>query len=139
MFKVISYNNRSCLKLENEFVLNENGTPLPINYSIHDYVNFFSIHDIFQGVLGDCFMIAAIMGITNNKELLAHIIPRDNATKKNMQLGAYHFRFWKLGDWYDVVIDDYLPVSSTYDLFFTRNLTFQNEFWIPLFEKAVAK
>ncbi|CAF0824493.1 unnamed protein product [Brachionus calyciflorus] len=136
---VISYNNRSFLHLKNEFVLNENGTPLPSNYSMYDYVNYFSIHDIFQGVLGDCFMIAAIMGITYNKELLAHVIPKDNASRNNMQLGAYHFRFWKLGNWYDLVIDDYLPVTNSYDLFFTKNLTYQNEYWIPLFEKAVAK
>ena len=112
---------------------------MPKNYSFIDYVNFFSIHDIFQGVLGDCFMIAAIMGITYNKELIAYVIPKDNASKKNMRFGAYHFRFWKLGDWVDVVVDDYLPVNKNYDLFFTRNLTYQNEFWIPLFEKAVAK
>lgn len=127
------------MQLQNEFVLNENGTPLPKNFSLYDYVNYFSIHDIFQGVLGDCFMIAAIMGITYNKELLSHVIPRDNACKKNMNIGAYHFRFWQLGEWYDIVIDDYLPVNKNYDLFFTRNLTYQNEFWIPLFEKAVAK
>lgn len=137
--KVISFNNLSGLQLTNDFVLNENGTPLPKKYSLNDYLNYFSVHDIFQGVLGDCFMVAAIMGITQNKELLSIIIPYDNACRKNMESGAYHFRFWKLGDWYDVVIDDYLPVNKRYDLFFSRNLTYTNEFWMPLFEKAVAK
>lgn len=103
------------------------------------YVNFFSVDDIFQGSLGDCFMIAAIMGITYNKRLLAFLMPIDNALRKNMSLGAFHFRLWKLGTWYDVVVDDYLPADCQFNLIFTKNVTFGNEFWISLLEKAVAK
>lgn len=79
------------------------------------------------------------MGSTHNKPLLSWLIPEDNALRANMDIGAYHFRLWKLGEWYDVVVDDFLPVSKRYDLFLTRNLTYQNEFWVSLFEKAVAK
>ena len=102
-------------------------------------MNYFSIYDIFQGQLGDCFLIGSIMGITRNKELLGFIIPADNAIRVNMNIGAYHFRLWKLGDWYDCVIDDFLPVNDRNEIAFTKNLTYQNEFWISLFEKAIAK
>ena len=95
--------------------------------------------DIFQGLLGDCFLIGTILGVTRNKELLLHIIPVDNAIRRNMRHGAYHFRLWKLGDWYDVVIDDFLPVTPAYDLILARNSTCTNEFWICLLEKAFAK
>ena len=125
--------------MKNEFVLNDYGAPLPKNFKLNDFVNFFSIHDIFQGVLGDCFLIGAIMGITRNKELLPFIIPKDNAIKAKIKNGAYHFRLWKLGEWYDVVIDDYLPVDGQYTSFFAKNVTYPNEFWVPLFEKAIAK
>ena len=79
------------------------------------------------------------MGLTKNQELLAVVIPVDNADKRNMQLGAYHFRFWKLGYWYDVVVDDFLPVDSNGTLIFSKNESYPNEFWVPLFEKAFAK
>ncbi len=57
----------------------------------------------FQGSCGDCFFIAAIIGLLRNKELLGHIIPADNTLPISKKSGSYHFRFWKLGDWYDVV------------------------------------
>jgi hypothetical protein len=84
-------------------------------------------------------MIAAIMGVTRNKKLVAMLMPEDNNSRASMKMGVYHVRLWKCGEWFDVVIDDYLPVNQKYDIFLTRNLTYQNEFWISLFEKAVAK
>jgi hypothetical protein len=81
-----------------------------------------------------------MMGLTKNRELLSFVIPPDNARAENMKTGCYHFRLWKLGEWYDVVVDDYLPTKlSTSSLIFAKNLTYENEFWISLFEKAIAK
>ncbi len=125
--------------MKNEFVLNDVGKPLPKNFKLDEYLNYFSIYDIFQGGLGDCFLIGSIMGITRNKELLGFVIPSDNAIRENMKIGAYHFRLWKMGEWYDCVIDDFLPVNSRFETFLAKNLTYPNEFWISLFEKAVAK
>lgn len=120
-------------------MLDTKGRPLNPNPSDIDYLRLFSVEDIFQGRLGDCFMIAAILGITSNKELLSHLIPKDNAYRRNMKTGVYHFRLWRLGDWYDVVVDDYLPVDNQYNIIFTRNLTHTNEYWVSLFEKSVGK
>jgi hypothetical protein len=79
------------------------------------------------------------MGMTLSPTRLAHIIPVDNAYKENSQFGIYHFRLWKLGSWYDVVVDDTLPVTLQSQMIFARNQTFLNEFWSPLLEKAFAK
>ena len=84
-------------------------------------------------------MIATLLGITKNREACARIMPMDNALKENMKLGAYHFRLWKVGSWYDVVIDDLLAVDTGYNLCFCKNMNQKNEFWIGLLEKAVAK
>lgn len=95
--------------------------------------------NIYQGSIGNCFLIAAIMSITLNKKLIAHIMPYDNSLPANMKLGAYHFRFWTLGFWTDVVIDDYLPMNTQGSLLFLNNKIYPNEFWAPLLEKAFAK
>jgi hypothetical protein len=105
-----------------------------------DYARFFTVYDIFQGWLGNCFHIGAMMALTRNEQLLEIVIPSDNALRHNMNMGAYHFRFWKLGYWYDVCVDDFLPTNSlNSELIFSHNKIYPNEFWVPLFEKAFAK
>ena len=57
----------------------------------------------------------------------------ENEINKHFFSGIFHFRFWQYGDWYDVVVDDYLPFSLTLNkLAFARNDTDQNEFWVSL-------
>lgn len=124
---------------KNEFVLDDQGNAPLKTMNESDYAKYFSICDIFQGWLGNCFHIGAMMALTKNEELLKVIIPIDNITRENMNYGAYHFRFWKLGYWYDIVIDDYLPVNNCSELLFSHNKVYSNEFWVPLFEKAFAK
>ena len=94
--------------------------------------------DIFQGNVGDCFLLAVIIGLTKNRDLLQHLIPMDNAEERNKTIGAYHFRLWSLGDWYDVVVDDILPYIGRSPIV-CSNRKFPNEFWVPLLEKAIVK
>ena len=79
------------------------------------------------------------MAFTKNEKLLEIIIPKDNLDEENIQLGSFHFRFWRLGYWYDVVVDDYLPTNISNELIFSYNKIYTNEYWVPLFEKALAK
>lgn len=44
----------------------------------------------------------------------------------------YHFRFNQYGDWYDIVVDDYLPCSHGGQLLFCQNKKQPNEFWPAL-------
>ncbi len=131
--------NNLKVNLKNEFILTKSGTVLAPDFNQSEFLSCFSTHDIFHGMLDDSILIGTIQGICRNEDLLTHLIPSDNAVRKNINVGAFHFRMWKLNEWFDVVVDDHLPVDTSQNLLFARNVTRSNEFWIALFEKAAAK
>jgi len=53
--------------------------------------------------------------------------------------GVFHCRFWRLGRWYDVYVDDYLPVCDDTRLPWGARSTDPDEMWVPLIEKAFAR
>ena len=121
-------------------MLDDKGQPPKSISDPATFYNCISINDIFQGTIGDCFLITTIVGVIKNRDLLQHLIPMDNAEERNKTIGAYHFRMWSMGDWYDVVVDDMVPSHISYKfLQFCCNMTFPNEIWVPLLEKAIVK
>lgn len=96
--------------------------------------------DVAQGELGDCWLLASVASLSLHDELFKQVCPVDQDFKKDDKFkyaGIFHFRFWKHGDWIDVVVDDRLPTFQNQLLYL--HSTTMNEFWSALLEKAYAK
>ncbi|XP_068444351.1 calpain 5-like isoform X2 [Clinocottus analis] len=107
------------------------------------FVDGISTRDLHQGSLGNCWMVAAISCLSSEPSLWKKVIPHHvdqewNPKHLDLYAGIFHFRFWRLGRWTDVVVDDRLPVSADGVLLFCRSAT-PREFWSALLEKAYAK
>uniref|UniRef100_A0A3P9HBS9 Calpain 5a n=1 Tax=Oryzias latipes TaxID=8090 RepID=A0A3P9HBS9_ORYLA len=108
----------------------------------HLFVDGISAHDLHQGQLGNCWFVAACSSLASREALWQKVIPdwKDqewDKEKPQSYAGIFHFRFWRFGEWVDVVIDDLLPTVSGQLLYGHSND--HNEFWSALVEKAYAK
>uniref|UniRef100_A0AAX7VDE7 Calpain 5a n=1 Tax=Astatotilapia calliptera TaxID=8154 RepID=A0AAX7VDE7_ASTCA len=108
----------------------------------HLFVDGISAHDLHQGQLGNCWFVAACSSLASREALWQKVIPdwKDqewDKDKPNSYAGIFHFRFWRFGEWVDVVIDDRLPTVNGQLVYCHSNDS--NEFWSALVEKAYAK
>ncbi|XP_076054857.1 calpain-5-like isoform X2 [Oratosquilla oratoria] len=103
------------------------------------FIDGASSSDVTQGQLGNCWFVAACASLAGVKELWHKVIPdyKDQEYNDDFHPGMFHFRFWRFGDWIDVVVDDLLPTIDG-QLIFVHSKT-QGEFWCALLEKAYAK
>ncbi|KAG7234788.1 hypothetical protein INR49_003967 [Caranx melampygus] len=108
----------------------------------HLFVDGLSAHDLHQGQLGNCWFVAACSSLASREALWQKVIPdwKDqewDKDKPESYAGIFHFRFWRFGEWVDVVIDDRLPTVNGELVYCHSNDS--NEFWSALVEKAYAK
>ena len=136
---------------------------------INDQATFFydgtESNDVMQGALGDCWFISALSIIATKDYLLRgefsqNILDDGKIDEEEIKMmsegiyppifhsfsskGIYCFRFFKNFKWRYVLIDDRLPCHAVYNENQTKKLIFahcrqDNEFWVPLIEKAYAK
>ncbi|GLG94827.1 AGAP012069-PA-like protein [Gryllus bimaculatus] len=102
------------------------------------FVGGASRSDVVQGALGDCWFLSACAAVAQNQELVKQVIPLGQVLCGEGYSGALTFRFWRLGHWETVRIDDRLPVDGSGQLLYAR-AAHPDEFWVPLLEKAFAK
>uniref|UniRef100_A0A8C9R1F8 Calpain-5-like n=2 Tax=Scleropages formosus TaxID=113540 RepID=A0A8C9R1F8_SCLFO len=108
----------------------------------HFFVEGISSHDINQGMLGNCWFVAACSCLALQPDLWKKVIPNWKEQEWDPKhpesyAGIFHFCFWIFGEWIDVVIDDRLPTISG-KLVYCHSKE-KNEFWSALLEKAYAK
>ena len=104
-----------------------------------DGVNRF---DVNQGMIKNCWFLAALANLADDPDALQRVIPRgqgfsEEETSGRPYLGMFKFRFFRFGEWFEVVIDDKLPTKNG-ELIYMKAGD-DAEFWSPLLEKAYAK
>uniref|UniRef100_A0A8C8CK60 Calpain 6 n=1 Tax=Oncorhynchus tshawytscha TaxID=74940 RepID=A0A8C8CK60_ONCTS len=116
--------------------------PREISDGPHLFVEGISSHDLNQGLLGNCWFVAACSCLALKPDLWQKVIPdwkEQEWDSKHLEnyAGIFHFQFWVFGEWVDVVVDDRLP-SINGELIYCHSKV-KNEFWSALLEKAYAK
>nr|AAT77812.1 calpain T [Gecarcinus lateralis] len=102
------------------------------------FIEGASAKDVTQGQLGNCWFVAACATLAGVKELWHKVIPDyKDQEYGDLHPGIFHFRFWRFGEWVEVVVDDLLPTIEG-QLIFTHSKE-RGEFWCALLEKAYAK
>ena len=101
------------------------------------YVGKRDRFDINQGEIGDCWFLAALANLAEDNEAFRRVVPDGQGFNKGEYTGMFRFRFYRFGEWVEVVVDDKLPTRRG-ELIYLKAKD-KNEFWSPLLEKAYAK
>lgn len=100
------------------------------------YVGEIDRFDINQGEIGDCWFLASLANLADDQEAFNRVVPKRQDFRNNYA-GIFRFRFFRFGEWVEVVVDDRLPTRNG-NLIYLKAKD-PNEFWSPLLEKAYAK
>lgn len=93
-------------------------------------VNGIDTFDVSQGRLGNCWFLSSISALAQKTKFIKRVLmPQYNNQPEAMAAGIYRFRFYRMGEWMDVIIDDLLPRKH-------HAKVTDNEYWVPLVEKG---
>ena len=103
------------------------------------FIKGYCEDDVIQGLLGDCWFVAPVASLALQHSLVKKVIPHSDQQELDREdyCGILLFRFYRFGEWIEVVVDDYLPTWNNNLLFMRSNKP--NEFWAALLQKAYAK
>ncbi|KAH9361340.1 hypothetical protein HPB48_006902 [Haemaphysalis longicornis] len=87
-------------------------------------------------VAGDRWLLSAISCLTSTPRFLDRVVPSDQGFGPGY-CGLFRFRFWRFGEWHELLVDDRLPTHRG-RLFYMHSAD-PSEFWAALLEKAYAK
>lgn len=102
------------------FFSNNNNTDISIAKQYHKEGNWGGI-------------IAAIINLKLHQHYFANVVPAD----QDFDQGIFYFKFWKCGEWIEIVIDDCLPIKKEQLAFLQSEK--EDEFGLILLIKAYAK
>ena len=107
--------------------------PEQIYKSFTLFPKIFTIHQIFQGSLGNCYLISSFISIIHKNPNLIKNLFISNEINLN---GFYKIKLFISGKWKIITIDDLFPFKGNFPAFSRTN---SNDIWIFLLEKAFAK
>lgn len=90
--------------------------------------------DVVQGEVGDCWFLGALAMCSNRQDDLLYPL----FVSAHPEIGFFQIRFYIDGKWRVVSVDDFVPVKRSGGLIFAHCKD-DNEYWVPLVEKAFAK
>ena len=88
--------------------------------------------DIYQGSLGDCYLLSSISSIAERPERIERILLQRNKSPK----GAYCVAICVMGEFREIFLDDMIPTKFGQVAFAHND---EGELWSILIEKAYAK
>ena len=119
------------------------GTDRPVASRAYSYVsgslfqNGLSADDVYQGQVGDCYYVATLASIAQEKPDYIQNMFTDNGDN------TFTVRFYNNGVADYVTVDRYLPTSGNYAFYADwgggSSTSTSNELWVALVEKAYAQ
>ena len=101
------------------------------------YVGKRDRFDVNQGEISDCWFLASLAHLADDDEAFHRVVPGDQSFSRGKYCGMFRFRFFRFGEWVEIVVDDRLPTRNGKLIYLKAKE--DNEFWSPLLEKAYAK
>ena len=94
---------------------------------------------IIQGKFGSSWFVTALTVLGGARNVWENVVVDhvDQEWSSDQYSGVFRFRFWRFGEWVEVVVDDLIPTKDDVPIF--NHSSDSNEWWPALLEKAYAK